>query len=470
MMIALHYKNRSAFAALKRFNRDSSGVVAIIFALAAVPIAGLAGSAVDYNRATNVRAVYQGAADAAALAAATSAASSFESRQQLARVMFEANMPQAGHTLTSFQLLPHDAGYEVRATGSVDTTLLNIIGVDDIPVGVSSVANAAADPLEISFVIDASRSMTFGSRWDTAYDSLDNMLTALDQAIDNRDDFNVTVVPMGDRVNIGLDRIDWVEGFAEDLSQDNRGRRGHTNDEELEGVNDQGRRGLRDGEATEDLLSSGQWEGCVQPREEGTTENPFLLTDAAPSELSFAPFDHRGPSGTFTDREFQCPVSIIGPSSDVYQIMRDLDEIEGAGTGRFDQGLAWGWRSVSPNWAGEWGRDDYPAQIGDARKVVVFISDGNSTMEDHEFDGHSEWGYNNSGAAMFDNFALVCEDMKDQGITIYTLYIEGNPYADEYFLACATSPDHYFDVTRDDDLEAAFNTMATSLMQPRLVY
>lgn len=455
---------------LQRFHRDSSGVVAIVFGLAAIPIAGIAGSSLDYSRASDVRAVYQGAADAAALAAATSSASAFETRQEIARTMFEANMPQAGHTLTGFQLLQHDEGYEVRATGTVDTTLLKIIGIDDISVGVTSVASAGAEPLEISFVIDATRSMTFGSRWDTAYDSLDNMLRALDQAIERSEDFNVTVVPMGDRVNIGLDRIDWVEGFAEDAAQDNRGRRGHTNDEELEGENDQGRRGSRDGDSTEDMLSSADWEGCVQPREEGTDEYPFLLSDVPPTELTFEPFDHRGPSGTFTDREFECPLSILGPSNDVYQIMQDLDGIAGAGTGRFDQGLAWGWRAVSPNWADEWGLDDYPSQIGEARKVVVFISDGNSTMEDHEFDGHSEWGYNNSGAAMFDNFARVCRDMKEQGITIYTLYIEGNPYADEYFLECATSPAHYFDVTRNEDLEGAFNTMATSLMQPRLVY
>lgn len=452
------------------FQKDSTGVVAIIFTLAAVPIAGLAGASLDYSRAADVRAVYQGAADAAALAAATSTASSFEAREAIAQAMFEANMPASGHALTRVDLLNHDMGYQVQASGVVDTTLLKVIGIDDIAIGVSSVASAASDPLEISFVIDATRSMTFGSRWETAYDSLDTMLTALDQAIDRREDFNVTVVPMGDRVNIGLARLDWVEGFAEDIGNEgNRGRQGHTNDEEREGDGDQGRRGWRDGE-DDDLLSSADWEGCVQPREEGTRDNPFLLTDVPPSELTFEPFDHRGPSGTFTDREFECPLSIIGPSSDVYQIMHELDGIGGAGTGRFDQGLAWGWRSVSPNWAGEWGRDNYPAPEGDARKVVVFISDGNSTMEDHEFDGHSEWGYNNSGAAMFDNFARVCEDMKEQGITIYTLYIEGNPYADEYFLACATSPAHYFDVTRNEDLEGAFNTMATSLMQPRLVY
>lgn len=424
------------------FQKDNTGVVAIVFTLAAVPIAGLAGASLDYSRAADVRAVYQGAADAAALAAATSTASSFEAREAIAHAMFEANMPASGHALTRVDLLTHDMGYQVQASGVVDTTLLKIIGIDDISIGVSSVASAASDPLEITFVIDATRSMTFGSRWETAYDSLDTMLTALDLAIDRRDDFNITVVPMGDRVNIGLDRTDWVEGFAEDMGS----------------VND------------DDLLSSADWEGCVQPREEGARDNPFLLTDVPPSELTFEPFDHRGPSGTFTDREFECPLSIIGPSSDVYQIMRELDGIGGAGTGRFDQGLAWGWRSVSPNWVGEWGRDNYPAQEGDARKVVVFISDGNSSMEDHEFDGHSEWGYNNSGAAMFDNFAQVCEDMKEQGITIYTLYIEGNPYADEYFLACATSPAHYFDVTRNEDLEGAFNTMATSLMEPRLVY
>lgn len=458
---------RSILKSLRALYSNSSGSVAVVFALAAVPLVGIAGASLDYSRASDARAVYQAAADAAALAAATSAADTFAAKEAIARAMFDANMPDNGQLAGPMELLEHPEGYQVNATGVVDTTLLGIVGIDEITVGVTAIADAGSEPLEISFVIDASRSMTFGSRWDTAYDSLDNMLRTLDEAIDDSNDFNVTVVPMGDRVNIGLDRIGWVEGFTDDENSGNRGRRGHTNDEEREGENDQGRRGWRDGTAT---LERDEWEGCVQPREMPTQANPYHLTDDNPYDMPLAPFDHRGVSAIHTDRTYSCPVAIIGPSSNVNQIMDDVDEIEGAGTGRFDEGLVWGWRAVSPNWEGAWGIENYPAEVDDARKIVVFISDGNSTMEEHEFDGDDEWGYNNSGAAMFDSLAAVCEDMKDQGITIYMLYIEGNPYADEYFTACATSPAHYFDVTRNEDLEAAFETMASSLLQPRLVY
>ncbi len=468
MMISTSTLFASVAHHARAFRHDTSGVVAVIVGLAAVPMIGLTGASLDYSRAQDVRSAYQDAADAAALAAATSTHPDFESRQAYARATFDANIPDGGHAIRSFALVDHELGYEVRATGSVETTLLGIIGIDDIDVGVNAIAAAGSQPLEISFVIDATRSMTFGSRWRTAYDSLDAVLTALDDSIDRRDDFTVTVVPMGDRVNVGTHRFEWVEGFAEDQGN-NRGRGGHWNDEERERAGDQGRRGWRDETGAGEALPMAEWQGCVQPREEDDGDNPYLLTDATPAELAFEPFDHRGPSGTHTDRQYECPLSIIGPSNDVYYVMRELDGIEGAGTGRFDEGLAWGWRTVSSNWSGEWGISDYPTMGDEARKVVVFISDGNSTMEDHEFDGHSEWGYNNSGAAMFDNFATVCDDMKDQGITIYTFYIEGNPYADEYMMACASSPAHYFDVTRNEDMTAAFDAIGTSLMEARLV-
>ena len=55
---------------LREFSRDRRGNVAAVFALAAIPVVGVAGIAVDYSRAFRVQADLQYSVDAAALAGA----------------------------------------------------------------------------------------------------------------------------------------------------------------------------------------------------------------------------------------------------------------------------------------------------------------------------------------------------------------------------------------------------------------
>ena len=54
---------------LSRFRRDKRGNVAIIFAIAAIPLISAVGCAVDYSMATRMKAKLQSAADAASIAA-----------------------------------------------------------------------------------------------------------------------------------------------------------------------------------------------------------------------------------------------------------------------------------------------------------------------------------------------------------------------------------------------------------------
>ena len=56
-----------------RFFRDRKGGVAPLLALGLVPLVGAVGAAVDYSRASNVRAAMQAAADATALMLAKTA-------------------------------------------------------------------------------------------------------------------------------------------------------------------------------------------------------------------------------------------------------------------------------------------------------------------------------------------------------------------------------------------------------------
>ena len=61
---------RSIEDTARRFSADDHGNVAMMLAIASIPVLGAAGAAIDYSRAIQARGELQRAVDAAALAAA----------------------------------------------------------------------------------------------------------------------------------------------------------------------------------------------------------------------------------------------------------------------------------------------------------------------------------------------------------------------------------------------------------------
>jgi hypothetical protein len=120
---------------MQRFMRDARGSVAIGMALAATPMIGIAGFAVDYIRASHVRTYLQAEADAAALGSAGASAPS-ESKKWLAKFQSETDerlgkgawlksMAVEGEWLSETQ-------FRVTAEAEVPLTLLKVIpGISD---------------------------------------------------------------------------------------------------------------------------------------------------------------------------------------------------------------------------------------------------------------------------------------------------------------------------------------------------
>ena len=82
----------TAIAGMSGFLADRRGNFAVIFALCLVPVMALVGAAVDYSRMVAAQGELQDAADAGALAAATSGGTEAQ-RQRLAEDFVQANAP-----------------------------------------------------------------------------------------------------------------------------------------------------------------------------------------------------------------------------------------------------------------------------------------------------------------------------------------------------------------------------------------
>jgi Flp pilus assembly protein TadG len=139
-------------ASHRHFWRSADGNVAMMFGFLAVPLIGMAGLAVDYTRASSVRAEMQNAADSAALAAASKLpdAAALSAAEQFFAAE-TSSLALAGPATVSVTK-PSEYTVRVEASGKVETTLLAVLG-QEISVGVGATAERGAPSKEIDLKI-----------------------------------------------------------------------------------------------------------------------------------------------------------------------------------------------------------------------------------------------------------------------------------------------------------------------------
>ncbi|WFU73059.1 MULTISPECIES: TadE/TadG family type IV pilus assembly protein [unclassified Bradyrhizobium] len=169
---------RAAFRTLLcHFVRDRRGNIAVIFALACVPLITVVGCAVDYSRATQIRSKLQAAADAASVGSIAKASPAFAAAGTMtsdgsiavgvtdARNIFNANVAnQTGYTPGTVTPTVVKSGSTVTSTvtfsATVNTMFLGVIGKTSLALTGTSTATATM-PLYVDFylLLDNSPSM-----------------------------------------------------------------------------------------------------------------------------------------------------------------------------------------------------------------------------------------------------------------------------------------------------------------------
>jgi Flp pilus assembly protein TadG len=172
---------RALSALLNRFRNDKSGNIAVIFALASLPIMTAVGCAVDYSRATQLRSKLQSAVDAASVGSVSKTSPGFIAAGSMtsdgaipagvtdATNIFNANMNGVpGYTLNSMTPVMTKKASIITSTvefsASVPTMFLGLIGKAAVTVTGMSTATTSM-PLYIDFhlLLDNSPSMGVGA-------------------------------------------------------------------------------------------------------------------------------------------------------------------------------------------------------------------------------------------------------------------------------------------------------------------
>jgi len=130
-----------------KFTADAAGTIAVIFAIAAIPICMAASIALDMANASHMKSSMQAAADAAVLAAASSVAAGADQDEgeELALATFEANLSDAfkeyvGTPETDVAFTENDV--TLRADINAPT-LLSTLAADYVAIEVTATANGS---------------------------------------------------------------------------------------------------------------------------------------------------------------------------------------------------------------------------------------------------------------------------------------------------------------------------------------
>jgi Flp pilus assembly protein TadG len=380
-------------------------------AILAVPLIAAAGIAVDFARAGAERARAQSALDAAVLAGARALDSGRTEAAATARALAVYRTNFRPNAAATFTIANGVVTGVVR--DSVPTTLSRVIGRASLPLMLRAAASSRARGIELAIVVDVSGSMT--SHIPALRSAATRLLDVVYGTSNERPDVFVGLAPFSGRVNVINYGASWLTG-APTMTNGPTGPVGNSCKVNSVNVN--------------------YPRLCPQRR-----AAPLDQDDTPPSGGLF---------NEYTSTWVVCPVPrTIGLSrrrSDVQPFVDGL--CAGHGTSTYE-GLAWGWRMVSPRWKGLWGDADLPKSYAESPgKFVVIMTDGVN---------HPNQSGDPLTTVQADAKLLqTCTAMKAEGITILAVTYNMNGALTSLYQQCASHPKYQFDAESAAELNAVF--------------
>lgn len=485
--------------ALARFFGNRRGNVAVIFALALLPVMAATGSAIDITRALQVKARLNSALDAAGLAAGKQIDANDETIIATATAYFNANYPadELGDP-GPLSVDITDNTISLHVTASVETTIMKFAGFDEINVAADNEISRAVTGLEVALALDNTGSMA-GTKLSNLKSSAHALVDILFGSETMPAHLKVSLVPFAAGVNVGplFDPV-WLDmAGASSIHSEN-----FTAGTNLWTLYNN--------------ITNRDWNGCLMERPGGLDELDTPPTAGSPDTFFvpwFAPDEPNSPSGypnsylsdgitgsantrqrstvkypgssvssTSRGPDYNCRnTEAITPLTNDRNLIEDkIDDMTAAYLTHIPIGLAWGWRTLSPGAPYTEG-SQYSDE--DTIKALVLMTDGENTISGnstHNLSTFTAYGYlararlgtTNASTAVTrldQKTSRLCDNIKAAGIRIYTIAFQvTDPTTLSLLSNCATTPSQFFASSDAAALNTAFTTIATELASLRI--
>ncbi|OEJ68918.1 pilus assembly protein [Magnetovibrio blakemorei] len=486
----------------RQFADAERGVVAVIVALAAIPMLIAGGLAIDLSRAYLVKSRLSHALDAAGLAVGTMRTTSSDPAylESQFNSFFTANYA-ASEIGTTSNLTFTDVGGVLTVTGqsTVNTVFMSIVGIDTITVASSAEITVETNGLELVMVLDNTGSMGMPiSKMNAMKSAAQDLIDILFGDETTPDLLKVGLVPFDNTVNIGTGNVAYINQTAgtftnwasllkvpAPLHAERQFATSHSfKSSKLaklyslsQSYPASGSAGLlqmaslstlslpkmlNEPSLRQNVWGGSTWEGCVMAR----TYPADILDSDIVTDGKWEPFYNIKSS----DKNKHCPRPITPLTNNRATLEAEITAMSPLGSTHINFGAVWGWRVLSPS---------APFTEGaaysdpDWNKAAIILTDGDNTMIDSYYSAYGLLAEANLGTSsqssaeneLDDRLGEVCTGMKNAGIIVYTIAfgtsISGSTQT--MLTNCATSADNYYESPDSATLTLAFRAIGAEL-------
>jgi Flp pilus assembly protein TadG len=431
---------------MRRFWSDHEGNIALLFALAMIPVIGAMGVALDYSMASAYRSDIQKALDATALALTRIMPADQATLDSVGNQYFHANL--GPNTLSDLQLtvVPEVGKLKVSAKGKYKVQIANIIGADTVDLSTSSEAKWSIGKVEIALVLDNSWSMNSLGRMVELKKAAHNLLEVLQTAAKTPGDAKVAIIPFDARVNVGAGNVDatWLKWSNWDSANGTCSKSQYTSQSSC-----------TSNAGVWTPANHSNWNGCVWDRDKS---NDTLDAEPSGSSTNYPAWQCDHGLGNPNLVSQMLPLTInwgTKDSTDATTLHGKVNQMQPSGYTNITIGLVWGWHALSDTPVMTEGAANNTENL---QKYIILLTDGENTKN----------RFNDSESTMNTRTRTTCTNIRNLKkadnsnlIKVYTIrLIEGD---DDLLRDCATTPDMFKPVENANELSAVFSSIGSEI-------
>jgi len=451
-----------------RFARSESGNIAVIFAVALLPILTFIGAAIDYSRANKARSAMQAALDSTSLMLAKDLSNKVITEDEInskAHAYFNALYTDKDAQVLDIKATyiadtGHGSTIEVNGKGAVTTDFMQVAGYPTLDFNTSSTSAWGNARMRVALVLDNTGSMADDGKMPAMKTAAENLIDQLSALANNPGDIYISVVPFAKDVNFGTANnaytLPWIDWSLWDAANPTWGTCSDTSYTKKTSCESHSKAWTPD---------HTKWTGCFTDRaKDYDTKN---TTPTASDSQTLFPAEEYTSGGTSycksTSRTYLQPIMPL--SSDWSGLKSEIDNMTPTGNTNQAIGLAWGWMTLI-------GGDPFNAPAKDSnytyKDAIILLSDGLNTQD--------RW-YNDASdidarqKKLCDNIKAVKDANGASQYMIYTIQVNTSkpPDATSGVLQyCASSTSNFFLVTAASQTVSVFNQIGISLAQLRV--
>lgn len=439
----------------RRFRTATEGNIAVIFALALVPLLGFVGVAVDYSRANSARTAMQSALDSAALMVSRDLSSGAITADQVAsksQSYFDSlytGTESGAIKVTATYTAKDSSGSStivLKGQGTVATDFMKIVGQDTVAIGSTTTTTWGGTRLRVAMALDVTGSMASAGKMSAMKTAAKGLVDTLRASAQSADDVYISVVPFAQMVNVGSSNrnASWIKW---DVWEETTGSCSWWWLTSKASCENAGR--------TWSSANRNQWTGCVTDRDQ-----PADTTKDAPTSnaTKFPAADYDA-----------CPVQILGmtsaySSSNAATIKNKIDALSPNGGTNQAIGMHWAWMSLLTGDPLNTPSKDTNYKYTDA---IILLSDGMNTI-DRWYGNGSSWSQQVDARQK-----ILCDNIRASStntnpITIYTIQVNTDGDPESAVLKYCADTGNFFATTTASGIGTAFAQIGTSLSKLRL--